>query len=102
MKIMKKVLAVIICLTMFMTSMLNEGLASMLLSIKASAMAGHEQNYDDPRVELDFNKDWLFSLSDDGASYMKGYDDSDWEEGKSLLTGFSESIWLSHGPKIQV
>ena len=80
MKIMKKVLAVIICLTMFMTSMLNEGLASMLLSIKASAMAGHEQNYDDPRVELDFNKDWLFSLSDDGASYMKGYDDSDWEE----------------------
>ena len=80
MKITKKILAVLICVIMLATSMFNEGWVALFNSIRASAMAGHEQNYDDTRLELDFNKDWLFSFSEDEASYMKGFDDSDWEK----------------------
>ena len=79
MKIAKKVLAFVICIIMLVTSMFNEGWYTILKSIEASAMAGHDQSYNDTRVELDFNKDWLFAFSDDDASYMKGFDDSDWE-----------------------
>ncbi len=53
---------------------------SLLQSFKASAIAGHEQNYNDARVELDFNKGWLFSFGDDTASYLKGFNDSSWEK----------------------
>ena len=80
MKITKKIFAVVLCLAILITSMFNDGWLSLFQSIKASALAGHEQNYDDARVELDFNKDWLFSLSDDETAYMKGFDDSAWEE----------------------
>ena len=80
MKITRKILAVLICVIMLATSMFNEGWLALFNSIRASAMAGHEQNYDDTRLELDFNKDWLFSFSEDEASYMKGFDDSDWEK----------------------
>ena len=79
MKTKKKVLAIVLCIVMLATSMLNDGWGSVIKLIRTSAMAGHEQNYNDPRVELDFNKDWLFSFSEDEASYMKGFDDSDWE-----------------------
>ena len=79
MKITKKIFTVVICLIMLATSVFNEGWSSLLQTIKASAMAGHEQSYNDTRVELDFNKDWLFAFSEDDASYMKGFDDSDWE-----------------------
>lgn len=80
MKITRKILAVLICVIMLATSMFNEGWLALFNSIRASAMAGHEQNYDDTRLELDFNKDWMFSFSEDEASYMKGFDDSDWEK----------------------
>ena len=79
MKIAKKVLALVLCIMMFATSLLNEGAVSFLQMLKASAIGGHEQNYNDARVELNFNKDWKFTLGDDSASYLKGYDDSGWE-----------------------
>lgn len=79
MKITKKIFTVVICLIMLATSVFNEGWSSLLQTIKASAMAGHEQSYNDTRVELDFNKDWLFAFSEDDTSYMKGFDDSAWE-----------------------
>ena len=44
----------------------------------------------------------VWGLEHSASWQSRSGDDSDWEEGKSLLTGFSESIWLSHGPKIQV
>jgi fibro-slime domain-containing protein len=80
MKTKKKVLAVVLCIVMLATSMLNDGWGSVIKLIRTSAMAGYEQNYNDTRVELDFNKDWLFAFSDDEASYLKGFDDSDWEK----------------------
>ena len=80
MKIVKKALALVLCAAMLATSVANEGWSSILQSINASAIAGLEQNYNDARIELDFNKDWSFSFSDDSASYLKGYDDSDWEK----------------------
>ena len=80
MKIAKKVLAVVLCTMMIASTMINEGWSSVLQSIRASAIAGHEQNYNDARVELDFNKGWKFAFSDDSASYLKGFDDSGWED----------------------
>ena len=80
MKIAKKVLAVVLCTMMIASTMINEGWSSVLQSIRASAIAGYEQNYNDARVELDFNKGWKFAFSDDSASYLKGFDDSGWED----------------------
>ena len=80
MKIAKKVLAVVLCTMMIASTVINEGWLSVLTSIKASAMAGHEQNYNDARVELDFNKGWSFAFCEDTAAYLKGFDDSDWEK----------------------
>ena len=80
MKIAKKALALVLCAAMLATSVANEGWSSILQSINASAIAGLEQNYNDARIELDFNKGWSFSFSDDSASYLKGFDDSDWEK----------------------
>lgn len=79
MKKTKKILAVLICAIMLTTSMFSEGWLILFKSFKAAAMSGHEQNYDDTRLELDFNKDWLFAFSEDDASYMKGFNDSSWE-----------------------
>ena len=79
MKTSRKIFAVVICLAMLVTSMANDGWVTIFKSLRASAMAGHEQTYKDTRVELDFNKNWLFSMTDDEASYMKGYNDSNWE-----------------------
>lgn len=79
MKIAKKALAFMLCILMIASVMFNEGWASLLQSNKASAIAGHEQNYNDARVELDFNKGWKFAFSEDSASYLKGFDDSGWE-----------------------
>ena len=79
MKITKKVLSFLICVIMFSTSIVNEGWYTLFQSITASAMAGHEQSYDDSRIELDFNKDWLFSFTEDESAYLKGFDDSSWE-----------------------
>ncbi len=79
MKTVKKVFAFVICIIMLITSMVNDGWYSVIKPIVASAMAGHEQKYNDTRVELDFNKDWLFAFSDDDAASLKGFDDSDWE-----------------------
>ena len=44
----------------------------------------------------------VWGLEQSASWQSRSGGDSDWEEGKSLLTGFSESIWLSHGPEIQV
>ena len=79
MKLTKKIFSFILCILMLVTSIYNDGWGFVFEQIKASAMAGHEQKYNDTRVELDFNKDWQFMLGDDPTSYMKGYDDSDWE-----------------------
>jgi len=96
MKIAKRVSALILCILMLATSMINEGSVSLLQSIKASAMAGHEQSYNDARVELDFNKGWKFDFSEDTASHLKGFDDSKWEgvdlpHDFSMAQGFSET-----------
>ncbi len=80
MKISRKIFAVVICLAMLVTSMVNDGWVTMFKLFRASAMAGHEQTYKDTRVELDFNKNWLFNMTDDDAAYMKGYNDSEWEK----------------------
>lgn len=79
MKLTKKVMSFILCVLMLTTSIYNDGWSHVFEEITASAMAGHEQKYSDTRVELDFNKDWLFAFSDEDAAYMKGFDDSDWE-----------------------
>ncbi|MBR3781420.1 MAG: DUF4982 domain-containing protein [Clostridia bacterium] len=79
MKNAKKALAFMLCILMNASVMFNEGWVSLLQSNKASAIAGHEQNYNDARVELDFNKGWKFAFSEDSASYLKGFDDSGWE-----------------------
>ncbi len=96
MKTTKRVLAFILCFAMLATSVCNEGWLSLLPSFNASAIAGHEQEYDDARVELDFNKGWSFSLEADEASFLKGYDDSAWEKVDlphdfSMEQGFSET-----------
>jgi 4-alpha-glucanotransferase len=80
MKIAKKVLAFLLCALMIITTMLNEGSVSLVQSLKASAIAGQEQNYNDARVELDFNKGWNFALCEDSSAYLKGFDDSDWDK----------------------
>ncbi len=79
MKTAKKALAFLLCAIMLVMSISAEGWDSILQSLKASAVADHVQNYDDARVELDFNKGWSFAFSEDSASYLKGFDDSDWE-----------------------
>ena len=79
MKLTKKVMSLILCVLMLTTSIYNDGWSCIFDEITASAMAGYEQKYSDTRVELDFNKDWLFAFSDNDAAYMKGFDDSDWE-----------------------
>ena len=80
MKISKKVLAFLLCALMIITTMLNEGSVSLVQSLRASAIAGQEQNYNDARVELDFNKGWNFALCEDSSAYLKGFDDSDWDK----------------------
>ena len=60
----RKILAFALCLVMLATSMLSEGVLSLFETIRASAIAGHEQKYDDARVELDFNKGWKFNYGD--------------------------------------
>ena len=80
MKIAKRTLAFVLCILMLATSMINEGSVSLLQTLKASAIEGHEQNYNDARVDLDFNKGWKFAFSEDTASYLKGFDDSKWED----------------------
>ncbi len=80
MKSVKKALSVFLCALMLVTSFINEGWSSLFELPEASAMAGHEQNYNDTRVELDFNKNWSFGFTDDDAAYLKGYDDSAWEK----------------------
>ena len=80
MKSVKKALSVFLCALMLVTSFINEGWSSLFELPEASAMAGHEQNYNDTRVELDFNNNWSFGFTDDDAAYLKGYDDSDWEK----------------------
>ena len=80
MKIAKKALAFILCAIMVAMSVSNEGWNSLLQSYRASAVADHEQNYNDARVELDFNKNWSFAFGEDSAAYLKGFDDSDWEK----------------------
>ena len=77
MKNAKKVLALTLCIMMLLSSMVNDGWSTLF---KASAIRDHEQSYNDTRVELDFNKGWSFALSDDDISYLKGYNDSDWEK----------------------
>ena len=79
MKIAKRILVFILCAMMLATSVLNEGVLSLLPHTEASALAGHKQDYNDTRLELDFNKGWSFSLSDDSTAYMKAFDDSSWE-----------------------
>ncbi len=79
MKLTKKVMSFILCVLMLTTSIYNDGWSHVFEEITASAMAGHEQKYNDTRIELDFNKDWLFAFSDDDATYMKGFDDSEWQ-----------------------
>ncbi len=79
MKLTKKVMSFILCVLMLTTSIYNSGWIHVFEKITASAMAGHEQKYNDTRIELDFNKDWLFAFSDDDATYMKGFDDSEWQ-----------------------
>lgn len=78
MKYTKKIIALLLCAVMLSTTIMNEGWV-LPESIKASAIAGREQSYDDARLGLDFNKNWSFALIDDEASYLKGYDDSDWD-----------------------
>ena len=81
MKTAKRVLSLAICLIMIASSIFIEGIYNPVLeSVKASAIAGYEQSYNDARVELDFNKGWSFALTDDSAAYLKGFDDSDWEQ----------------------
>ena len=76
MKIAKKVIAFLLCAVLFVMSISNEGWYSLLQSYKASAVVDHVQNYNDARVELDFNKGWKFAFSEDSASHLKGFDDS--------------------------
>ncbi len=95
MKIAKKALALAICLLILATTIINEGVVSLLKLPDASAIAGYEQNYNDARVDLDFNKNWKFAFSEDSASYLKGFDDSDWEKVDlphdfSIEQGFSD------------
>ena len=80
MKTARKIFAFLLCLVMLATSMFSEGMLSFVETIRASAIADHEQSYKDARVELDFNKNWKFTLGDDSASYLKGFDDSKWDE----------------------
>ncbi len=80
MKNFKRALALILCVIMLASTVMNDSLLPLLQPIKASAIADHKQNYNDARVELDFNKGWLFSFSDDSASYLKGFNDSSWEK----------------------
>ncbi len=79
MKILKKSLVVVLCLMMLASAMVNDGWLILIEPVISSALAGHEQAYNDTRIELDFNKDWRFSFTDDDAAYLKGFDDSDWE-----------------------
>lgn len=79
MKTAKKAISIFLCALMLVTSFINEGWSSLITPPEASAMAGHEQNYNDTRVELDFNKNWSFGFTDDDSAYLKGYDDSAWE-----------------------
>ena len=95
MKVTKKALAIVLCLLMLSTSVINDGWSSLSEDLKASAMHNHEQNYNDARVELDFNKGWSFAFSEDEAAYLKGFDDSAWEEVDlphdfSISQGFTE------------
>ena len=78
MKTAKRVLALVLCAIMLASTMINEGFFQILQPIKASAIKDHEQQYNDARVELDFNKNWKFFLGDDSAAYLKGFDDSSW------------------------
>ncbi len=96
MKIAKKVLTFLLCALMLATSLINEGSVALLQTIRASAVVDHEQEYDDARVELNFNKDWKFAFSEDSASHLKGFDDSKWESVDlphdfSMAQGFSET-----------
>ena len=96
MKKFRKILAFVLCLVMLATSMLSEGMLSLFETLRASAIADHEQKYNDARVELDFNKNWKFTLGDDSASYLKGFDDSKWDDVDlphdfSIEQGFSET-----------
>ena len=81
MKKLRKVLSIILCIMMIASSVINEGVLSLFesVTVPTMTMAGHEQKYDDPRLELNFNKGWSFALTDDEIAYMKGYDDSSWE-----------------------
>ena len=79
MKLTRKVLSFALCIIMLATGIINDGWEDVFGQLTASAMAGHEQKYNDTRVEMDFNKDWLFSFTDDEIAYMKGYNDSDWQ-----------------------
>ena len=56
MKNFKRALALILCVIMLASTVINDGLLPLLQPIKASAIADHKQNYNDARVELDFNK----------------------------------------------
>ena len=78
MKFAKKALALVLCAVMLAMSMVNEGWYPLVQPIKAAAIGGQEQNYNDARVELDFNKGWKFSFCEDSAAYLKGFDDSSW------------------------
>ena len=75
MKFSKKVLSFLLCVLMLASTVYNDGWSSLF----ASAMAGHDQKYNDTRIEMDFNKGWNFSFSNDDSAYLKGYDDSAWE-----------------------
>ena len=96
MKTARKIFAFVLCLVMLTTSMFSQGVLSLFETLRASAIAGTEQSYKDARVELDFNKDWKFTLGDDSASYLKGFDDSAWKNVDlphdfSISQGFSET-----------
>lgn len=79
MKLIKKLLVVVLCVMMLATTMVNDGWLTLIEPVTSSAMSGHEQAYNDTRIELDFNKDWSFGFTDDDAAYIKGFDDSSWE-----------------------
>ena len=79
MKTAKRAISIFLCALMLASSVINDGWSFLFPPVISSAMAGHEQDYKDTRLELDFNKDWRFAFTDDDTAYLKGYDDSAWE-----------------------
>lgn len=72
---LKKLTALFLCILMIM-SVVPSGL-SVLAAGSASVTKANAASQ--PRLDLNFNKNWKFNLGENGGAQAKAYDDSKWE-----------------------